>query len=180
LDDAITGQQYKEALIHYIKRKHNIQPEMLEQIDLNSLQHYLKSQRMHQRATTVKLIHRWVPTQDFLNKQNRSNSCICQRCNTSNEDFLHVLQCSDNTAQKFRQQSLYRVLDDLAKINTGIQILTQFENNLTSILNIENCGRYSVATHNHATFTAATKATKHQNIIPVKNYLDTLRNTETH
>lgn len=78
LDDAIMGQQFHEGLVQYIHRKYKIHPEMLHQVDLESLQHYLKSQRMHKRATTVKTIHKWIPTQDFLHKQHRSESNICQ------------------------------------------------------------------------------------------------------
>ncbi len=44
LDTVIIDQLHKDNLIHYMKRKHNIHSETLEQIDLLSLQHYLKAQ----------------------------------------------------------------------------------------------------------------------------------------
>jgi hypothetical protein len=44
LDTAIIGQKHQDGLRLYLQKKHNIGPELLDHINLNSLQHIILSQ----------------------------------------------------------------------------------------------------------------------------------------
>lgn len=58
LNTVIIGKQHREGLIQYIKRKHSIHPDMLDQINFKNLQNYLNYQRIHRRASMVKIIQK--------------------------------------------------------------------------------------------------------------------------
>jgi hypothetical protein len=147
LDHAILGIHNTDEMKQYIKRKHDISEEMLSQVDVDSLHSYLRSKKMHNRANIVKLIHRWVPTQVFLNKQHRTTTPICPRCNSHNEDFTHVLQCPDQIARDFRQQAIYQKLHNLVQLNTNIETLHALEDKITEFLQVDSLVCFSPHPH---------------------------------
>ncbi len=74
LEEAIQYAFYCEIMQTYIEQKHGITSTKFEEIQTTQLGRYLKRLKPHERASTVKLIHRWIPTNDFLHKQGRSLS----------------------------------------------------------------------------------------------------------
>ncbi len=45
----------------------------MQEIETENLEWYLHKQKPHARAATIKLIYKWIPTYDFLQKQGRSS-----------------------------------------------------------------------------------------------------------
>jgi hypothetical protein len=108
LNEGVIQTLQSKALQAYIEKKHNISAEKLIHVDTVSMNNYLKALRPHNRATMVKLIHRWIPTNDFLYKQRRSETQLCLRCNQHTEDSHHILTCPDSQASTQRQRISYK------------------------------------------------------------------------
>jgi hypothetical protein len=170
LDDHIIGQSHRQSLETYIKKKHNLCTAQLDQIDLEGLETFLRSQRIHQRAHTIKLIHRWIPTQAFLHKQNRSTNATCERCKTHHEDSLHILQCPNEKAVTSHQNILYSSLDDLLKTITSIYILQALEENLTQFLAIPSMNKFNPSQIDHDINHHIRKVIQNENIIGWENF----------
>jgi len=64
----------------YICSKHNFNKSALDKVNIFALGQYIKSLNIHWRATTVKLIHGWIPTFASLCCQGHESSPICPRC----------------------------------------------------------------------------------------------------
>jgi len=124
LSEGILRTLSRENIEDYIAKKHNLTAEKLHHVDDIGLQSYLKSLRPHNRASTVKLIHRWIPTNEFLFKQKRADSPICPRCQIHNETASHILTCTNNEAADQWRKALYFCLENIARENTSPQILT--------------------------------------------------------
>jgi hypothetical protein len=77
INEGILQTLYTEDILAYISRKHNITEEKLYHIDTTGLQTYLKSTQPHTRASIIKLMHRWIPTNVLLHRQNRTESPLC-------------------------------------------------------------------------------------------------------
>lgn len=69
LDNAIATMLHHQAMLQYITKKHGITEQKLLEMRTDCMEGYLKKQKPHARAATVKLIHRWIPTNNFLHKQ---------------------------------------------------------------------------------------------------------------
>jgi hypothetical protein len=95
---------YTEPLLAYIHKKHKICQAKLEDMNLTGLQTYLGKLKHFQRASMAKLLHDWIPTNDFLHKQGRADTNLCPRCQTCLETADHILKCDDKDAQEKRQQ----------------------------------------------------------------------------
>ncbi len=74
LDGAIMTTLHYEPLQHFIKKKHGLTPEKLQDTDTHALSLYLKRLKPRARANIVKLMHRWIPTNAFLHSQGRHDS----------------------------------------------------------------------------------------------------------
>ncbi len=110
------------SLSKYIHKKHRLFPTKQDQIYLEGLQQYLSQLKIHQRANVIELIHRWIPTQEFLKKRHFSTCSICPRYNLTPEDASHILHCPDRQASEFRTSELYNMLTKLTHKNTSIHI----------------------------------------------------------
>jgi hypothetical protein len=128
LDDAIIGQKHQKGLLQYTWKKHNLSPEKLEQINCDSLQQYLQSQSVHQHASIMKVMHRCIPTQVFLNTRHRMTSKTWQRCkNVMKTFFISSNVTKKKTACTFCQDAMYHSLNEMVKVNTNIYILHSLE-----------------------------------------------------
>lgn len=130
--------------------------------------HYLKHQRIHQRATIVKVIHRWIPTQSFLRTQNRAETSLCPLCQKHNETAVHILECPDELAHTYRQNALYSLLKKLLQINTSIHILATIEKYLSELLKIPSLSKYVPPTT--PPNADLDHAIRHQNIVGWENF----------
>lgn len=159
-----------ECLTTYIK-KHGICTTKQEQIDTDSIQQYLKQLKIHKRATVIKLIHQWIPTQDFLHKQHCSQCQLCPRCNAQVENASHILNCSHPDAKTFRTSALYDMLNKLKQSHTSIHILQALEDNLSDHLSTENRRKYIAPFIETSRFQQVRNAVIHQNIIGWGNFM---------
>ncbi len=126
-----------EELQDYIARKHNITTEKLLHIKTISMNNCLKALCLHTQATMVKFINRWIPTNEFLFKQWRTESPLCPRCNKHTKDTQHILTCSDLNASTQWQQIIYKWLEELEKERTSRHILSCIKRKLVEVLNIK-------------------------------------------
>jgi hypothetical protein len=171
LDNCILRQLYHDSLARYIHRKHLICPSTLDQLDTNSLHQVLSTQRVYQRANMIKIIHRWIPTQEFLYHQRRVTDTLCPRCHQNPEDAKHILICSDTQASSFRQKALYETLTSLLQHNTSIHILQAMEENLCHHLAVQTKSRYIAPFIDRVTSRKVRTCVKHQNIIGWDNFM---------
>jgi hypothetical protein len=116
---------------------------MLKDIHTEGLRTYIGKLKPHQRATTAKIIHRWLPTYNISQKQSRHHSNLCPRCGIQSETPDHILECPDKGAVDTRKWLLYETLKTLEEINTANQILAVLEICLSKTLNINHEMKYS-------------------------------------
>lgn len=69
LTNSILQTLHTDEIMAYIAKKHGLRGDKLYHVDDHGLQNFLKSLCPHTRASTVKLIHHWIPTNEFLFKQ---------------------------------------------------------------------------------------------------------------
>jgi len=120
----------------YICTKHSLSDSIIDKVNTVALEQYLRALPFHQRATTRKLIHHWIPTFASSSRQGRESSPICHRCQSAVENSDHVLTCGDPRAVAQCSTLLQSTLQDLLKIGTPIQIVTVLEYKLSLVLNI--------------------------------------------
>jgi hypothetical protein len=142
LDIGIHDTLYHESLTAYLHKKHNICDSKLDMINTEGLRSYMGQLSVLKRASTAKLIHRWIPTNACLQKQGRSDSNLCPRCGTHTENADHILECNNVEAQEKRQSLLYNMLNKLKNANTSIIILSALENKLTDLMHVPSLHRY--------------------------------------
>jgi hypothetical protein len=172
LTEGVLQTLHRDNLVTYISKKHKLTEEKLHQIDSSGLGTYLKSLRPHNRASTIKLIHRWIPTNEFLFKQHRCTSPLCPRCLQHNETAQHILTCPDKLARKQRQQHLYTLLEKLEEGNTSPHILSCMETHFSDCLQTSSLNKYSLVTNQSEQLTPyINDAVRHQNIIGWENLL---------
>jgi hypothetical protein len=129
------------------------------------LERYLKKQRPHTRALTVKLIHKWLPTNEFIYKQGRMQNPSCPRCTQNHETAAHIYSCPDPSSWKERQTLLYKKLKDLVNSGMPRMVATMLEEKLTSLFDIESTQEYCHASNNCNMSESIKKATLHQNLL---------------
>lgn len=172
INEGIMQSLHTEAILEYISKKHNLTEDKLYHMDINELQHYLKSLRPHNRASIVKLIHQWIPTNDFMFKQRRAESPLCSRYKSVNEDAHHILTCSLQDAQAKRTEALYECLKFLENANTSRHILESLECELSILLQVNSTNTYKATVSQTTEMKRKlTDAIKHQNIVGWENAL---------
>ena len=88
----------KEAREYFLQR-HGINSDIFETVNWGALRYALSKLSAHRRATVVKAIHRHLPTQEKLFKQNRiAMTSLCPRCLRDAETNSHVYCCPNMDA----------------------------------------------------------------------------------
>jgi hypothetical protein len=82
-----------ESTSLYLESRHSLTPSKMAHDNTNALHCYIESLQVHKRATTLKLIHGWAPTDSSLCRQGRSHTSICPRCHLTVETTSHVYTC---------------------------------------------------------------------------------------
>jgi hypothetical protein len=171
LDDAIATNLYYSDMLHFITKKHGMTEAKLNETMTECLERYLKKQRPHARASTVKLIHKWLPTNEFLYKQGRMQNPLCHRCTQTHETAAHIYSCPDPSSRKERQTLLYKKLKDLVNSGMPRMVATMLEEKLTTLFDIESMQEYCHASNNCNMNESIRKATLHQNLIGWDNFI---------
>jgi hypothetical protein len=146
-----TALAYKDTA-EYIYRKHQISNMDLEWLSCLDLHGFLRSLPVYIRATYVKLIHRWIPTYDFLYKQNREHSPLCPRCNSEHKTVPHIYACQDPTAVKERSIAL------------SLYLKSTLESQLLVFLQLPASVQFGKL-YATSSLTDLCNATRHQNLI---------------
>jgi hypothetical protein len=166
LKEAIMQTLHRDEMLEFIKRKHGLTEAKLEQIDTPTLGKVLKKHRLHNRASLSKLIHRWIPTNAFLHKQNRADTHLCPRCMTEPENADHILKCNETSARSSRSTILYDALHQLSTNDTNQYILHSLEEGMTMFLEIPSKNLYLLQNQiKPLEEETINKARRHQNLI---------------
>mmetsp|Transcript_22446 Transcript_22446/g.32149 ORF Transcript_22446/g.32149 Transcript_22446/m.32149 type:complete len:919 (-) Transcript_22446:249-3005(-) len=127
---------WKEAEAReYLLTRHDIDADLFQSIHWGSLKFALKQLNHHRRATAVKAIHRHLPTQDKLFKQNRVTMCaLCPRCMSTPETNAHVYACPNQEATKQRLKDFGELQKQLIQLSTATVIQQVWAIHLRRIL----------------------------------------------
>jgi hypothetical protein len=139
----------------------------IEETKTECLESYLRKQKPIERASTIKLIHKWIPTNAFLYKQRRVTTPCCPRCGQHDETAEHIYSCPEQYAQTERQILLYNKLKELVSLGMPLVYASPLEDKLTSLLAITSKNEY----RNTLIEQSTPKAILHQNIIGWDNLL---------
>jgi hypothetical protein len=124
------------ALETYINQKHGICESKLNEINTCGIHSLMKTSKPQKRATIAKIIHCWIPTNDFLHQQDRTKSAECTRCKSCRESADHILDCSDIHVIESRDKHLYHAFNELEALSTNTNILHIFEQQLCKLLHV--------------------------------------------
>jgi len=164
LSHAISDNMHREPLLQYIHRKHRLCEAKRDQIGSSDLRLYLLSLPYHRRASTIKLMHGWMPCNLFLWKQRRSDSPICPRCNLVNESKEHILSCTNQMATQAKYNSLQNMIQKLRDAKMDPNLLHALHSRLHVYLELG--GNPYVAHDDNIS-----EVIKHQNIIGWRHFL---------
>ncbi len=92
--------------------------------------------KTHQRATTIKLMHEWIPTYASLCRQERESSSICPRCHSTVETKEHLLICPLPEAIHHRILLLNTFINTLRHLSTPTLLIHIFEYKLLLVLDV--------------------------------------------
>mmetsp|Transcript_2298 Transcript_2298/g.3493 ORF Transcript_2298/g.3493 Transcript_2298/m.3493 type:complete len:213 (-) Transcript_2298:2130-2768(-) len=121
----------------YLEKRHGICAELFATIYWQSLRFGLKKLSPHRRATTVKLIHRHLPTYAKLYSQGRvTMSSRCPRCLHHDETNAHVYCCMNQEAFDQRKADWNEMWKQLRKIRTATIIEQTWRHHLGTLLAI--------------------------------------------
>jgi hypothetical protein len=165
LDYNILQSMQGQNMETYIHKNHGICPSKLKDLNTEGLHCYMKKCKPHWRANVAKLIHQWIPTNDFLNQQDRTTSPLCPRCLHQRESMDHILTCPHTEAQASRSLHIYKMLRELETSTTSVTLLSSLECHLTNSLDIPNKGIYKISEQPAPTQALLSKTTRHQNLI---------------
>lgn len=126
LDTAVLNTLYTDDMVKYITKRYSLSATKLDETQKPQLERYLRRHKPLARASIVKLIHKWIPTNAFLHKQRRNNSPLCPRCQCNDETAVHIYQCPDASAMTERQNLLYQTLKELNQLDCPEQYLHIF------------------------------------------------------
>ncbi len=135
------------------------------------MHHVMKNAKPHKRATNAKIIHRWIPTNEFLHQQDRTKRAECPRCMSCIESADHILVCDAPAAKESRDKHLYQTLKELKDIITAHNILHIFETQLCQVLKLRNRQKYQHTCTTTDINTILAKALHNQNIIGWHEFL---------
>lgn len=156
----------------YLFNRHGLSDSKLAHTNVQALWHHIESMPIHTRASTIKLIHGWMPTYAILSRQGRSETPLCPCCNTRVETSPHVFTCQETQAITQRISHLTTFLSALHKLKTPIQLMATLEYKLSITLQIPYTQTYqttsiSSSSHQYALLTAI----RHKNILGWDNFL---------
>lgn len=112
-------------------RQHGLTDAKLDQINTDDNYYFMKCLSPHKQATTVKLIHDWIPTYAFLHKQQHYPSPLSD----TTERHSHILECPEKQATTTRVELLVGCLRNLTNMNTSIYILSTIEYKFSLTIN---------------------------------------------
>jgi hypothetical protein len=117
-------------------------------------------------------MHRWIPTNDFMFKQQHAEFPLYNRCKSVNEDAHHILTCSFQDAQAKRSEALYECLKSLENASTSSHILECLECELSSLLQVNSTHKYTATVSQMMEMKQKlSDVIKHQNIVGWENAL---------
>ena len=108
---------WSEEANEYILRKLNLNQRGMR-IDWSSLGRHHKSLSWQRRATRLKMIFRWAPTQSRLHRIQQADSAKCPLCNSEIETVEHVMQCKSPAATSARKAALVELELSLEDVGT--------------------------------------------------------------
>lgn len=129
---------------NYISSKQGLTAAKIDQLMMDGLEQYFKHLKPHNRAVTIKLMYKWIPTNNFLHKQGWTDSPECPRCLIHKEYAEHIYQCPDTQASAECHDLLYEALEGLKQYGMPHPILHILEGQLSNLLLVESKHKYTL------------------------------------
>jgi hypothetical protein len=85
LEPALRTSLYFDDIQKYVSSKNGLTDAKIDQIMMDGLEQYLKRLKPHNHAAIIKLMHKWIPTNNFFHKKGRADSPVCPRCSVHKE-----------------------------------------------------------------------------------------------
>ncbi len=121
------NQLYCSKLQKYIEEKYGLSEVKLKYANLTVLESYMRKLKPLRHVSMAKLIHHWIPMNDFLHKQHHSETYLCPQCSLYDKMTVHILHCNVSEAHGDGLKCFDDALQELEKINTSIHILQVFK-----------------------------------------------------
>ena len=123
----------------YVMKKYHLSPETLQSIHWEGIESALRRLPMLRRATYVKYIHDWLPTQQLLFRQCRAPSPMCEVCRdpASSETMTHLLSCPCEAVRDIQAhlwETCCRTLVDC--LNTSPLIIRSWDDHIRPLLRL--------------------------------------------
>ena len=122
VNEKIQHALWKEKAELYICRKLAIGH--IDQVDWDSLGQHHRWLSWQRRATRLKLVFRWAPTNARCHTIGTASSPMCPLCGTCGETMEHVLRCGSATATKARKAALTALEGSLDDIGTHPDLIS--------------------------------------------------------
>ena len=122
VNEKIQHALWKGKAEEYILRKLDLRNKAL--VDWDSLGRHHRWLSWQRRATRLKLIFRWAPTNARGHVIQATDTPLCPLCNTCVETTGHVLQCTSPTATKARTAALANLEMSLDDIGTHPDLIS--------------------------------------------------------
>ena len=164
LSHAISNSIYCDPLLDYIHRKHGMSEAKRDQICSEDLRSFLLSLLYHRRATTIKLIHWWMPCNYFLWRQKWTPSPLCPWCNMRDKTQEHNLACLDPLAMQARYDALQKLVEKFWALEMNPILLAALQARLHLFLGLGDIPTMLYDEH-------IAEATRHQNILGWRQFL---------
>ena len=97
---------------------------MRRYIDWDTLRLHHRQLSPHRRATRLKCIYRWAPTNAQSVKTRQGEDPFCPLCYHNHETTQHVLECTAEAANSHRQRAQDHLENDLVAASTCPHLTT--------------------------------------------------------
>ena len=123
INEKIQHELWRDRAEQYIDRKLNLQ-ETRGVVDWAALGGHPRLLSGQRRATRLKLVFRWAPTNARMVITRQSESPLCPLCNSTQETIEHMLRCPSPSATAARKNAMTELEKSLDDIGTHPDLTT--------------------------------------------------------
>mmetsp|Transcript_23736 Transcript_23736/g.34016 ORF Transcript_23736/g.34016 Transcript_23736/m.34016 type:complete len:562 (+) Transcript_23736:2630-4315(+) len=142
-----------------------------EGVNWDGLWSFLQSKPVHLRATYVKYQNGWLPTNDHLHRQGRSEVAVCPLCKVDRETGAHLHCCRSPEAMQFRQVKFDECLVALRAAGTAPEIVNCWGAQLSALFGLPVPRRLFASRTTAQVEAAVGLARRHQSVLSWEGFL---------
>ena len=115
IPDTLVLAQRQTQVIDYFSKQHKIKPELIHNLELNSMEKYLSSSKTNLGKRVKNINNQWN-TMYTCKKWGTAPSDLCPLCHTKPETWKHIYQCSCMDMQRCKKEYLQKTSKKLMKL----------------------------------------------------------------